>query len=324
MHYAPHEFRTGGQVDPRRWNENVQALRDREQELLSRRVVRFSLQFDFKDFNYTGVVAGNLYRYKFDLPFDYNIEQMYVAVNSSDTDTYVAALRNDLVTSFTERVEVDGDGAGGLASAAKSLSKQVSANTGLVVDLTCSTSTTYDAGGATVIVYCTTDAFRDVPDLDDLDFIELDNDDDLTAAYANTLFTNHENNMDKLTSAPDSGSTAVKVSTSMVVALEVGGGAIALQQQYHILHPSLSGFFLDDVDFYVEQAPGSSTTVRVQDDGVDVDSAVITNTLAGTFDQGTRLSGLGILDTDGEIAVKFESSGTVNRAYAVVHFTSRF
>jgi hypothetical protein len=276
------------------------------------------LQLDFKQFTYAGTVAGNLYRYRFDLPFDYNIEQMYIAVNSSDTDTYKVTLSDG------EFVEVTGDGAGGLASASKSLSKQVSANTELIATLSCNTSTAYDAGGATVIVYCSTDAFRDVPDLADLDFIELDSDDDLTAAYANTLFANHEANMDSLTSDPDSGATAVKVSTSMVVQLEVGGGAIATEQEYHILHPSLSGFYLDRVDFYVEQAPGSSTTVRVQDDGVDVDSAVITNGLAGVFDQGASLSGLGILDTDGEIALKFESSGTVNRAYAVVHFTSRF
>lgn len=317
MHYAPNEFRDGGQVDPRRWNENVQALRDRENELLGRRWVRFPLQLPFTYFDKTEHdTIGQLFEYRWELPYDYEIEEIYLSVNSSDSETYELLVNGDTV-------QVAGDGAGGFVSRGKSVSQQVYANTEITATLNINGSPgAYDADGAYAIVYCKCDAMRDIDGtLAALTAIELDTDDDLTHTYANTLFANHAANMAKF-SADGDAANSVQATTSQLIVLEPNGAAIGAAEDYHILRPGMSGFYVDQIDFYVEHAHLTTTTFRVQDDGVDLASHSLLNVIGIAIGSHT-FSGLGIVDTDGEIAVKFESSGTVYRVWAVVHYVAR-
>lgn len=320
--YAPHEFGATGQLDPRRWNENVEALKTREAELVAQRWSRFELTFTFDQMTNVTKAAGQAHSYKFALPFAYEIEFVHMSINSADAaeNTYKAEVGNP----FTLEVTTAGDSTATLLEKTQGGAQLVPASTEVEVELS-STGTTYDAGGGSIIVYCKADSMATIDGtLTALSKIELYSDDDMTAAFANALFTDHAANMAKF--GNDAGaSISIKTYASEVISVEPGSAAITTEQQAHKITPGLGGWYLDRVDCYSEAASGTVTFELVSSIGGSVlDSAALTSTGIGNTATGS-ISGLGSFNTDGDANyLTIRSSGaTVYRAWAVLHFITR-
>lgn len=315
--YAPVEFADAAQIDPRRLNRNIQALRDREADLLAMRWSRFQLVLPM---NYaTDTRDPGDYSYRWQLPFEYEIESVYLSHHGDANVTSV-----ELEVGNPISLVVAGNGDGSRVSGSQSAGFLVPASTSVEAQLNVTASATpWDLQGAVAIVNCKVDAMRDI-DGTFTDLSKYTTRDTLTASEVNTLFTDHAANMAKLVADPSVASSP-KANYSLMVVLEQDGVIIAADSEYQYLHAQLSDWYLDRVDCYAWVDPSVTVDWSIYDNTGIIDSENdFAGAGAGPHLISASITGLGTNGTDDPpYRLRFESTGVVYRVWAVCHFVAR-
>lgn len=209
---APNVFATGGQIDPRRWNENVEALRRRELDLLSRRVSRFQLPFVISMNGSVTDTSTDDGRVTFSLPYDCVIEGVTLvssatASGGSPSDTTVTSVATLVVGGVSQyTISAEMDNAGTVVNATESLPTPVSSGTTVILSFDVTTDyTAWSLANTTCIVHVVTDSMAGVSALL-TSLSDVDINTSISHTEANALFVNHAANMDELGNNYDEGS----------------------------------------------------------------------------------------------------------------------
>lgn len=301
----PYRFPASAQIDPRRWNENVEAMRQRQSDNLSARWAYFDLVCPFP--LVSPATASDYGDYDLILPFALEITQVECFLITT-VDTVTVTVSD--VNAGTEIVMRPENKVYGVHTAQAAASLSLASDQVIRVSVDAGPDTATDV---TVLLRCRVDATVNFTDVD-LANVGAS----LIAADVNALFAAHDTLMDGLNVGGDASSPSSGWLSWSPELLSISPRTSLVTHTWPLLQGS-RGATLDEIRVFAD-ADGAVTFSLYGPGPTLIDSAVVVDTGSGTISNGSITGlGLGAGDlTDALLVVT--SSSTLYRAYALPLF----